>query len=64
MALFGSKKDAGDYLRTSEESVIATLNKKLAKEVKRREGAERGIKRWKQKCLALEEKMKDFTGMR
>lgn len=62
MALFGSTKGYQEYKKDREEEAIGGLNKKLKKETKRREGAEREIERLKKEIKRLEGVIKTFTG--
>ncbi len=57
-------KDSIKRLRTREESAVVGLTKKLERETKRREGAERDAENWKKKYKHLEKVMQTFTGMR
>jgi cell division protein FtsB len=58
MALFGSTKGYLEYKKDREEEAIDGLNKKLKKETKRREGAEREIKLLKSEVKRLKEEIR------
>ncbi len=53
-------KDLKIRLRTREESAVVGLTKKLEKETKRRNGAERDAANWKKKYSGLEKPMDYF----
>ena len=57
MALFGSTKGSENWFKTREESAFNSLNRKLLKEIKRREGAEKEAKRWKEKYSKAKEEL-------
>jgi len=62
MALFGSTKGYKEYTKDRDEAAIEGLNKKLRKETKRREGAEREVERLKKEIKRLNNVMSTFTG--
>ena len=53
MAHFGSKKDAGEWFKFRDKEASSVLAKKLAKEQKKRQAAEKEVERLKKEVIRL-----------